>query len=148
MDCSGRCWVPSSAGKRAQALREAFRRVHAWARRRSRRVPPLRLVVGCPRVFRARRRDKRAFMHVGHPTGVVCTSPVAARLSVNHVVALFLHEIGHPLAMKLWGRSEQEDSDKSVRDILGVRLHYRGPLILQWVPDSVVRRILNDGRSS
>ena len=140
--------MPSSAGKRAQALREAFKRVHAWARRKSRLVPPLRLLVGCPQIAKMRRRDKRVFMHVGHRgPRTICTSPTAASLSANHVVALFLHEVGHPLATKLWGRSEQEDSDKSVRDILGVRLHYRGPLILQWVPDKLVQRILSDGRS-
>ena len=130
------------AVKRSQALRDAFKRVHAWARRQSRRVPPLRLKVGCPMVAASRRRDKRAYMHVDHLKGVVCTIPAAAQLSANHLVALFLHEIGHPMAMKAWGRSEQEDADKSVRDFLGVRLRYRGPLLLEWVPTRTAKRIL------
>jgi len=123
-------------------LTSAFEAVLAWARRQSRRAPALLLQIGCPQIAAHRRRDKRAYFHVGHRPGKVCVSPAAAKLSDNHLVGLILHELGHPMAMVAWGRSEQEDSDKSVRDFLGVRLHYRGPLLLQWVPDSVVRRVL------
>lgn len=132
--------MPSSATKRARALQEAFKRVHGWARRKSRRVPPLRLVVGCRGVAAGRRRDKRAFMHVRR--GVVCTTPAAADLPIEYLVGLLLHEHGHPMATKAWGRSCQEDADKAVRDFLGVRLHYRGPLLLEWVPKRIALRIL------
>jgi hypothetical protein len=84
-------------------------------------------------------------MHVGHRSGKVCASAAAARLPVEHVVGLFLHELGHPMAMAAWRRSEQEDADRAVREFLGVRLRYRGPLLLQWVPRRVARMVLGDG---
>jgi hypothetical protein len=133
--------LPSRPG---ELLREAFARVHAWARRRTRRVPPLTLAVGCSQIAARRRHDPRAFAHVGHRVGRVCISAAAAKLPVEHVVGLCLHEIGHPLAQRVWGRSEQEDADAAVREFLGVRLSYVGPLLLQHVPTRVARRILND----
>lgn len=123
-------------------LRAVFEAVHRWARARSRRVPALVLAVGCPRIAARRRHDPRAIMHVGHRGGKVCASARAAELPLEHVVGLFLHEIGHPMAMAVWGRSEQEDADAAVMRLLGVRLRYRGPLLLQWVPPATVRRIL------
>lgn len=85
-------------------------------------------------------------MHTGHRGLSVCVSPAASRLAINFICALYLHEIGHPLAMKLWGRSEQVDADESVRRVYGIGLRYRGPILIQWVSDRVARRLLG-GRS-
>lgn len=119
-----------------------WERVYAWACARSRRVPRLSFRVGCATVARMRKSSKRAFMHHGHRRGTVCSAPEAAVLQTGHVVGLMLHEIGHPLATALYGRSEQEDADRSVKQILGVVIGYRGPLLLEWVPKSVVREVL------
>ena len=123
-------------------LRWVWEHVIAWARRRSRRIPALSLRVGCPMIQAHRRDSKRAFMHTHHLPGKVCAAPEAAFLPVGHLVALLLHEIGHPLANRLYGVSEQEDADKSIKDVLGVVIRYKGPLLLEWVAPSVVKRIL------
>lgn len=128
---------------KADPLRDIWSAVYAYARRRRRSLPKLTLRIGCPRIAAMRRTDPRAFMHVGEDGKArVCSSPAARKLSVNYLVGLYLHEIGHVLAQKAWKRSEQEDADKAVRDFLGVRLHYRGPLLLEWVTDSAVRRVM------
>jgi len=123
-------------------LREIYRRTLRWARGRSKRVPLLGLQVGCPQIAARRRRDKRAFAHVGHIPGKICIHPAAAKLGVHQVVALFLHELGHPMAWRAWRRTEQEDADKAVREFLGIRIYYRVPLMVQWIPTGIAARIL------
>lgn len=123
-------------------LLDRWRKVYAFARRKSRRVPRLMLHVGCRQILNRRAHDGRAFFHVGHVPGKVCTVLAAAKLSDNHLVGLMLHELGHPMAQKAWGNSEQEQADAAVHAFLGVRLRYRGPWILQWVPTRVARQIL------
>lgn len=130
---------------RRRMLESVFDQVWNWARQRSCIVPPLVLFVGCPMIARRRAEgDPRAFFHVGHIEGYVCTVPESAELPRTYLVGLMLHELGHPMAMIAWGRSEQEDADKAVRDFLGVRLSYRGPLLLEWVPSTVVNKILKE----
>lgn len=128
-------------------LVDVWERVYAHARRASTRTPRLRLVVGCRQIDRRRRTDRRAFMHTGggHARGQVHVHEDAATLPLNYLVALFLHEMGHPMALKAWGRTEQEDADRAVRLFLGVKLHYRGPMLLEWVPGSVVRKVMRGG---
>jgi hypothetical protein len=137
---------PNSEAKRREAMEGTLRwfweRVISWARRRSRRVPKLSLRVGCSLIQAHRRASKRAFMHTHHLPRRVCAAPEAALLPAGHIVALLLHEIGHPLANALYGRSEQEDADRSVKEVLGVAIRYKGPLLLEWVPSSVVDKIL------
>lgn len=122
-------------------LLDRWRRVYAYARRRS-RVPRLALAVGCTQIINRRGHDKRAFFHVGHKPGKVCTVLAAARLSDNYLVGLMLHELGHPLAMTAWRYSEQEHADRAVQAFLGVKLRYRGPLVLQWVSTQTAHKIL------
>ena len=124
-------------------LKDLWTRVHRYASSKSRHVPKLRIFVGCGSLSRARKRDPRIFFHVGHRPGVVCVHPDAHKLSVEHLVGLYLHEIGHPLAQRKWGVSEQVDADRAVKEFLGVKLHYKGPLLLEWVPYSVAKRILS-----
>ena len=57
-----------------------------------------------------------------------------------------MHELAHPMAMRTWGRSEQEDADLVVHEILGVRLRYAGPLLIQRVSAPVAARILGGRR--
>lgn len=123
-------------------LQDVWRRVYAFARGRSRRVPRLSLYVGCRQILNRRGHDKRAFFHVGHKPGKVCTVLASAKLSRNYLVGLMLHELGHPMATKEWGVSEQPHADTAVEAFLGVKLRYRGPLILEWVPDKIVRQVL------
>jgi hypothetical protein len=132
--------------KRKERLREVWRRVFGWATKKCRRVPLLDFRVGCPRIRAHRRTDPRAFMHVGHLRGTVCAAAEAADLTDEHLVGLFLHEIGHPLAYAAWKRTEQEDADLSVSKFLGVKIRYRGPLLLEWVPKTAVRKILRRKR--
>ena len=123
-------------------LRDRWRKVYAWARSRNRRVPRLTLHVGCRQILNRRSHDKRAFFHVGHVPGKVCTVLAAAQLSANHLVGLILHELGHPMAQKEWGVSEQSHADNAVRAFLGARITYRGKLVLQWVSAKTARAIL------
>ena len=107
------------------------------------KLPRLTLRIGCPQIQRARRAgNPRAFFHVGaHDPGKVCTVDAAAKLDDSYLVGLMLHELGHVIAAKEFGRSDQIDADDAVRRFLGVKLHYHGPLLLEWVPPSVARRI-------
>jgi hypothetical protein len=123
-------------------LRDRWTKVYRWARGRSSRIPRLSLHVGCRQILTRRHKDARAFMHVGHVPGKVCTVLAASRLSDNHLVGLTLHELGHPLAEKAWGVSEQAHADMAVGAYLGVRISYRGKLVLQWVSNAVTKTIL------
>jgi len=117
------------------AVSSLYAYILIWARRQSKLVPKLALNIDCSMVREQRRKgDRRAFMHVNHVPGKLCVAHEVASLSPGHVVGLFLHELGHPIAYKLWRRSEQEDADAAVRQELGVTILYRGPLVLQWVP--------------
>lgn len=66
----------------------------------------------------------------------------AALLDDEYLTALFLHEIGHVLALAAWGTTEQDDADEAVRQFLGVKIHYRGPLLLEWASPAAVKRVL------
>lgn len=123
-------------------LRDRWRKVYSWARKRSKRVPRLSLAVGCRQILNRRGHDLRAFFHVGHVPGKVCTVLAAAKLSDNHLVGLILHELGHPMAQAAWGYSEQEQADAAVHAFLGVKIRYKNFLVLQWVPTHVAMRIL------
>lgn len=123
-------------------LRDYWERVLCWARKKSDRVPYLLLRIDCPLVRRTRKTSPRAFMHAAHIRGKVCVAREAARLSAETIIGLFLHEIGHQLATRSWGRSEQEDADRAVNEFLGVKIRYKGDLLLEWVPAHVAVRIL------
>lgn len=128
-------------------LHAVWSRVYAFARSRSKLVPRLTLKVGCPAIARHRRTDPRAFMHTGgqHAPGQVHASPEAAKLPIQFIVGLLVHEIGHPLATRVYSRSEQEDADSACLKILGVKIRYGGPLIIEYVSPSDLRRILGSG---
>lgn len=133
-------------GHEAEILHDFWRRVSSWARKRSNLAPSLKLRVDCPLIRRMRNESPRAFMHAMHVPGTVCVASEAAGLAPEHLVGIFLHELGHPMAMRAWKSSEQEDADKAVRQFLGVKLHYKGDLLLEWVPGTVMRRILRGGK--
>lgn len=127
----------------ADRLRAVWARVHAFALSRSRRVPGLSLRVGCRQIARRRAAgDPRAFFHTNHYPNVVCASPEAAALDDRFLVGLYLHEIAHHVAWRLWKRSEQADADRAVRMVFSVRIHYAGPLLLERVSAKAARRIL------
>jgi hypothetical protein len=129
---------------KTQYLQEAFRRVNAWAMSKCPQVSRLSLHVRCHSIKRRLHSgDPRALFHVGHKAGKVCTiDERVAVLPVTYLVGLFLHEMGHPLALKLYKKSEQWHADRSIKRCLGVQIRYRGPLLLEWVPSSTARMIL------
>jgi hypothetical protein len=127
----------------SEYLKKIFRQVNDWAIKQSKAVSRLSLHVGCPLVYRMRRfGNPRALMHVGHYKRKVCTVPVAAKLPIEYIVGLFLHEIGHPLALRIYNRSEQWDADLNVKELLGVKIHYKGPYLLECVDKKDVKKIL------
>ena len=97
----------------------------------------------CEDVRRDRERgNKRAFFHVGHKgIWTICTDPITGRLPDGHLYGLVLHEFGHPLAWKLFGKSRQEDADRAIWDMTRIPILYRTGWIVQWVPAASVRRI-------
>jgi hypothetical protein len=123
-------------------LRDYWGRVLRWARKKSARVPNLRLRVNCPLALSYQRKSPRAFMHTLHVPGTVCAVGIACGLSPEHLVGLMLHELGHPMAQAAYGRSEQEDADRAVKEFLGVKIQYKGDLLLEWVSPTVAVRIL------
>lgn len=123
-------------------LRRFWARVIAWAKRKSDKVPSLSLRVDCPLVRRIRKTSPRAFMHADHAPRKVCVAREAAGLDSEHLCGLFLHELGHPMARVAWGRTEQEDADRAVKEFLGVTIRYKGDLLLEWVPTWVLNKIM------
>ena len=85
-------------------------------------------------------------MHTMHRRGQVCASARAAELPIESVIGLTLHEVGHHLAELVWGSSEQNEADAVVAKLLGVRIMYAGPLLIQRVSASVAARILGGRR--
>ena len=79
----------------------------------------------------------RAFMHTMHLHGRVCALRTAALLSDNHLAGLFLHEFGHLISK----RPGEDMANEAVSKVFGIRITYVGPLELEWVSDSVVRRV-------
>ncbi len=76
-------------------------------------------------------------MHVGHVRGGLCAIRQAAALSDEHLVALFLHEFGH-----MAGGDTEPEANDWVRKKLGIKIRYRGPLDLQWIPPETAAAIL------
>lgn len=102
----------------------------------------VKLLPGCREIQFQRRKKgfegSRSFMHVGHARGgAICAIRNAAALSDGHLVGLFLHEFGH-----LAGGDSEPAADAWVEKELGVKIRYRAPLDLQWVPPEVVRWVL------
>ncbi len=124
-------------------LRSIFNKVYQFAKSMAgSAVPKLSLFVGCDLIQKDRRSSKRAFCHVGHRPIKVCTSPHLANIEINFVVGIYLHEIGHCIAAKVWGRSREQDADLAVLEFFGVNLRYKSDLTLEWAPDEVVREVL------
>lgn len=124
-------------------LRSLWESVYHWAKRRSKKVPRLEIRFDCELMKKTRAESPRAYMHTMHlGVGKVCISSDAADLPRPNIVGLFLHEIGHPLAQALYGRSEQEDADRAVKEVLGVSIKYKGALLLEWVAPPTVKWIL------
>lgn len=105
--------------------------------------PAIRVRVGCPLVLAHRAQGvRRAFFHVGHVgPWTVCTVEEAGKLPESHLYGLVLHELGHPLAWKLWNRSRQQDADAAAFRYTGIPILYRSGLVLQWVTTGDVARI-------
>lgn len=123
-------------------LAQRFAQVVQWARAKNSKAPFLTALIDCPRTLAQRRKgDKRAFMHVGHVPRRVCMAAEVCNLNPYYQVGLMLHELGHPMAEKAWGRSEQEDADQAVKEFLGVEILYKGPLVLQAISHRDFRRI-------
>ena len=123
-------------------LRQFWARLLQWAKKKSSMVPNLQLRVDCPLVRRTRKTSPRAFMHTLHAPGKLCVAREAAGLDSEHLCGLFLHELGHPMATRSWGRSEQEDADRAVKEFLGITIRYNGDLLLEWVPTYVLTKIM------
>jgi len=100
-------------------------------------------LAACYDVRRDRERgNKRAFFHVGHKgPWTICTDPITGCLSDSHLYGLVLHEFGHPLAYKLFGKSRQEDADQAIWKLTGIPILYRTGWTVQWITPGDVRRV-------
>jgi hypothetical protein len=88
------------------------------------------------------RGNKRAYFHVGHKGDwTICHDLTAGRLSNSHLYALVLHEFGHPLAMKLFGRSRQEDADRAITKVTGIPILYKTGWVVQWIAPGDVKLV-------
>ena len=124
-------------------IERAFREVYGLLARLGApvgRAPRLEL---CKDVLRDRDRGtRRAYFHVGHKgMWTVCTVPLTGNLSDEHLYGLVLHEFGHPLAWKLFGKSRQEDADRAIFDLTGIPILYRTGWVVQWITTGDVRRV-------
>jgi hypothetical protein len=133
--------TPSRALSR---LRKAFEDVFRYlTRRKVKGMPKRASVKQCQMIISQRDKgDKRAFFHVCHRgMWTLCTVPESGRLPDTYLYALVLHEFGHPLAYRYYGKSRQEDADRAIWEATGIPVLYRSDLVLQWVPPAVVRNI-------
>lgn len=132
--------APETAFRRIQ---RAFHEVWVFLRRLKAPVGPAPCLELCGDVHRDRERgNKRAYFHVGHKgMWTVCTVPLTGRLNDSHLYGLILHEFGHPLAWKLYGKSGQEDADRAIWDLTRIPILYRTGWIVQWIPAADVRKV-------
>ena len=126
----------------SHVLHEIFSCVHRFSKKKFPRTPSLSLLIGCKDIENYRRESKRSFCHVFHRSGAVCTVPALVTLSINFIIGIFFHEVGHTIAMKEWNCSKEPDADLAVLQFLGINLSYKGDLTLEWVPNDVVKRVL------
>jgi hypothetical protein len=106
------------------------------------------LQVDCKRIYEFRKANpgyigERALMHVGCGRLMVCTVRWAAGLADGNLAPMFLHEFGHIGN----GYTEPAANGWVLRNF-GIKIEYRGPLDLQWLPPLTVRRILAAHSSS
>ena len=132
-----------SSRQHIDALQVIWGKVFSFATQKSKDVPRLSLFVGCDVITQERHSSKRAFCHVGHYSGKVCTVLDLVTVPVNYIVGIYLHEIGHCVSSNVWGSLSEKDADLAVLKFLGVNLQYKSNLTLEWVPDSVVREVLD-----
>ena len=100
------------------------------------------VVIDCALVRKHREKDPRAYFHVGHKGDfIICAALEAGYLPDEHLYALVLHEFGHPLAWKAWGKSEQEHADWIGHGLLGIPILYKSSLTLQWITPKDVKRL-------
>jgi len=83
-------------------------------------------------------KGRRAMMHVAHHPYIVCSwAPAARKLSVNHLIGLYLHEFGH-----LGSRGDDKQADRWVDKHFGIAIYYTGELELEWVTCEAGERVL------
>lgn len=88
----------------------------------------------CPEIEVERRKVKRAFMHVGHVAGVVCSAWASTKLDDGFQLGLLAHEFSHLMTP---GGTEQ-DADIFFFETFGIPIIYRGDLNLEWIdPKSI-----------
>lgn len=125
-------------------IRKAAIEVFDFLRASGAPVPPRgKLIIDCPVVRKHRAGgDLRAFFHIGH-RGVwtVCGAHEAGLLPDSHLYGLLLHEFGHPMAWKIWGRSRQQDADRAIFDTTEVPILYKSGIVLQWITAADVQAI-------
>lgn len=134
----------SSSRDRALEARldRAFLKVRDFVFQKTGTLGKTKLLAGCSDIHFFRRTEKgfaggRAFMHVGHVPRAICAIRTAAALSDSHLAALFLHEFGH-----LGGGDSEPEANAWVLRATGIRIQYRGPTDLQWIPADAASGIL------
>jgi hypothetical protein len=129
-------------------LQSVFQAVRQFVSRSCPEVAHVALKFDCKELIHFRKTHpgylgERALMHVGCGAGMVCSIRWAAGLSDSNLAALFLHEFGH-----LAGGESEPSANGWVEKVFGIRIEYRGPLDLEWIPPVVARRILASYSSS
>jgi len=114
--------------RRSKSRQNRLNKVFSFLARHVPKLSRIKLFIGCPVIRQERKKSKRAFCHVGHHKEAICCAPETARLPLNHIVGLLLHELGH-LAT---GKGDLE-ADVWCAKVLGVPIQYKGKLHLEWV---------------
>lgn len=124
-------------------LDTCFRIARGFVSKVDPRLAWTKLNVGCPEIEKFRkdhndRQGARAFMHVGHIRGSICTAWDAERLPTpNILLGLFLHEFGH-----LGSGGGERDADRWVSENFGIPIFYRTRLDIEWIGDPHVRKVV------
>jgi len=92
----------------------------------------------CDEVKRGAADPRRALFHVGHRPSTICCDVSANGLSMNFIVGMMIHEVGHCIVP----RRGESGADAAIFGGFGIVIEYRGPLALEWVSGAVVRKIL------
>lgn len=141
--------APATRKRTLQEAQARIRRVVGEVQRflRASGVPVprrVRLLMDCRLIRKNRDQegDPRAYFHVSHVSKwTICGAHEAGWLNDNHLYGLVLHEFGHPLAWRFYGRSKQEDADRAIFDTTGVPILYKSGIVLQWITDADVRLV-------
>lgn len=101
------------------------------------------LAFECSMANREHEASDRQFCHVGHRLFKICHARATERLALPWKLGLVVHEFGH-LALcgprMIQRRHTEADANHAGELVTGVKVQFKGPLVLEWADPRQWRR--------